>query len=153
MTPILRCATKVALAALLLLPLAARGDHHEKAREWDQERVTAVAEQLADAVNEVYRSVSRLKTGSQFGSGQANAYLRLKDSLRVARSESRHLARSLQDGKGRDETLHAYKRLMTLVRDSRESGRKMFLEKPTLDKVDAANKLLDEIAPYYSGGS
>jgi hypothetical protein len=42
---------------------------------------------------------------------------------------------------------------MTLVRDARESGRKMFLEKPTLDKVDAANKLLDEIAPYYSGGS
>ena len=85
--------------------------------------------------------------------GQADAGVGVQDSVRVARRESRNLAKTLQGGTGRDETSHAYKHLMTLVRDARESGRKMFLEKPTLDKVDAANQLLDEIAPYYSGGS
>ena len=153
MNRILRSANRAAFAALLLLPLAAQADHHEKgqaaAGDWDQAKVTALAEQLSDAVNDVYRSVSRLQTGSGMASGQANAYLRLKDKLRVGRNEARHLAGALGDGKGREETSHAYRRLMTLVRDAREEGRKMFLEKPTLDKVEKANELLQQIAPFY----
>jgi hypothetical protein len=139
-----------AILLVLLLPLAAQGDHHEKSgSDWDQAKVTALAEQLSDSVNDVYRSVSRLQTGSGMASGQANAFLRLKDRLRVARNEARHLAQALGDGKGHEETSHAYRRLMSLVRDAREEGRKMFLEKPTLDKVETANKLLEEIAPFY----
>ena len=157
MTRILHFATRAtfgAFAALLLLPLAAQADHHEgpgAASKWDQAKVTALAEQLSDAVNGVYRSVSRLQTGSGMASGQANAFLRLKDRLRVARNEARHLSQALADGKGHDETSHAYRRLMSLVRDAREEGRKMFIEKPTLDKIDVANKILEEIAPFYPG--
>jgi hypothetical protein len=57
----------------------------------------------------------------------------------------------LQDGKGRDETTSSYRRLMTLVRDARETGRTMFLEQPTLDQIEKANEALDAIAPYYPG--
>jgi hypothetical protein len=150
----LRRFSHFATASLLLVPVVlafeAAADHHEKSTAWDQAKVTDLASQLATSANEIYRSVSRMQTGSELGSGQANSYLRLKDNLRVARNESKHLAKALGDGKGRDETLHTYKRLMTLVRDARETGRSMFIEQPTLDKIGVANGLLDQLDPFYS---
>jgi hypothetical protein len=134
----------------MALALEAKSEHHEKAPSWDQEEVADLASQLATSVNEIYRSVSRKQTGAELGSGQANSFMRLKDNLRVARNESKHLAKALADGKNRDETRHTYKRLMSLVRDARETGRRMFLEKPTLDKVEVANGLLDQLDAYYA---
>ena len=118
---------------------------------WDQAKVSALAQQLAESVGKVQSSVSKLKTGSTVGSGQANAYLRLKDDLRVTRNMSRSLAKQLADGDGRDATASTYRRLMTLVRDVRENGRKMFLAKPTLDEAAHAGEILDQLAPYYAG--
>jgi hypothetical protein len=115
--------------------------------------VTRIAENLADAANDVYRSIVRKRTGAQVGSGQASSFLRLKDRTRLARNETRHLARQLQEGKGRDETLPVYERLMTLVRDIREDARRMFIEEPTLDKIGAAGDLLRQIAPYYDANA
>jgi hypothetical protein len=117
---------------------------------WDQQRVSEIAAQLAESAGLLYREFVKKQTGSQVGSGQANAYMRLKDDLRVARNEAKHLARGLAGGKSRAETEPAYRRLMTLVRDARESGRKMFLEQPILDEVGRANALLDQLAPYYT---
>ena len=138
----------LATLAGLGLALAPTASHAELAK-WDQERVTGIAEKLADAANEVYRSIVRKRTGSQLGSGQASSYMRLKDKARLARNETRHLARRLQDGNARDDTLPVYRRLMTLVRDIREDARRMFLEAPTLDKIATAGDLLRQIAPYY----
>jgi hypothetical protein len=120
-----------------------------KLAAWDQARVTDIATQLAPAINDVFVSVNTLQTGSQVGSGQASAFLRLKDRVRVARNEARHLARQLQDGRGRPETVHTYSRLMTTVRDAREDGRRMFLEAPTMDKIAAAGDLIRQLTPYY----
>jgi hypothetical protein len=116
---------------------------------WNQERVTTIATELAPAINEVYVSVNQSKTGAQVGSGQANAYRRLKDRVRVARTEAKYLATQLQDGKDREETAFTYARLMSLVRDARVDGRKMFIEKPTLDKIAVAGDLLRQLSPYY----
>jgi hypothetical protein len=138
-----RC-TAVALAlVLLVLPTSAL------AAEWDQAKVTNIAEQLSDSINEVYRSIARNRTGASVGSGQSADYLRLKDRLRVARNEARHLATALGDGKGHDETEHAYKRLMSLVRDAREIGQRMFIEVGTQEKADAANAAVEALMPYY----
>ena len=150
MNVMLRClSTLSAIALLLALSAPTRASAAEPQPTWTQETVAALARELATAVSAVYRSVTRTGTGSQVGSGQAQSFMRLKDDLRVARNESRHLANALKNGKGRDETVHAYRRLMTLVRDARESGRRMFLEKPTLDTIQKANQALDAIAPYY----
>jgi len=120
-----------------------------KLATWNQERVTAIANELTPAINDVYVSVTTLQTGSQIGSGQANAFLRLKDRVRVARNESRHLATMLKDGQGRTDTVHSYMRLMTVVRDARTDARKMFLEAPTMDKIAQAADLLRRLSPYY----
>ena len=117
--------------------------------DWDQEKATEIAQEFSDAVNEIYRSVSRRRTGETVGSGQASAFMRIKDRLRLARNESRHLATALGDGKSREETMPVYKRLMSIVRDVREDARKMFLEEPTLNKIGAARELLLQLSPYY----
>jgi hypothetical protein len=140
----------LALAATLALGLTlGSGVGQAELAKWDQERVAALAEQFADAVGGVYQSISRKRTGAQVGSGQASAFMRLRDTLRLARSESRHLSKSLADGKSLEETQPVYRRLMTLIRDAREDGRKMFLEEPTLDQIAKAGDLLRQLSPYY----
>ncbi len=133
-------------AGLLLLGMPVSSAH---AADWDQAKVTEIAEQLSDAVNKVHRSIVRTATGSTIGSGQASSALRLKDRVRVARNDSRHLAKRLQDGRGKDETVHAWKRLMSTVRDARTIGRSMFLEAPTQEKIAKANEILDQLTPFY----
>jgi len=136
----------VTFLSLLVLGFAASPS---RAAEWDQEKVTKIAEQIADAANQVYRSVVRTATGANVGSGQSRNYLRLKDTVRIARNESRHLATALQDGRGAPQTFHVWQRLMSVVRDARDLARRMFLEKPTQEKMAEASRLLNELEPYY----
>ncbi len=141
------CASFAILA--LLLPVAAWG---VEPSPWDQEQVTAHAETFASQMNKLYRGIVRKQTGAQVGSGQSASYLRLKDSLRLGRNEARHLERELQDGKTRDDTYAVFARLMTIVRNSREDARRMFLEQSTLDKIGEARETLRKLAPYYNPG-
>ena len=53
-------------AGLLLLGMPVSSAN---AADWDQAKVTEIAEQLSDAVNKVYRSIVRTSTGSTIGSG------------------------------------------------------------------------------------
>jgi hypothetical protein len=119
------------------------------ATDWDQAKVTLLAEQVADSANQVYRSILRTRTGANIGSGQARNYLQLKDTARLARNESRHLAKALQNGKGEAETFYVWQRLMSVVRDTRELARRMFIEAPTQEKMAHAGKLLADLAHFY----
>jgi hypothetical protein len=141
------------LPALLLLSSAAVAAEPDEgaAPPWDQEKVAALAQQLADAAEKLQREMARQKDPQQVGSGQAAAMLRFRDEIRVARDSSRSLARSLKEGKSREETTPTYRRLMTLVRDARESGRKLFIREPALGYIAEANAALDGLAPYYPG--
>ena len=144
MTPTRRRALQ-GLVALLLLSVSSTAF----GSEWDQAKATKLAGEPAPSVNEVYRSILSTPRGAQVGTGQAANYIRLKDRVRVAKNESKHLAKALEKGGTREETIHAWRRLMSLVRDAREVGRKMYHDAPTLEKIEKANALLDELAPFY----
>lgn len=116
---------------------------------WDQERVTALAQDLAEKAGKVSDAVYRVQLGSTVGSGQAWDYQRLRDRVRLTKNEARHLAAELKNGKGHDETVHTYERLTTLSRDVQEISQRMFLDEPTLNTVAAAGDALRQIAPYY----
>lgn len=136
--------------AVFGLSLPVPADQHETvAPAWDQERVAALAGQLKEAAEGLSRELARRSDQSQVASGQARAMMEFKDEVRVARNESRYLARALADGKSRDETRSAYRRLTTLVRDLRDTGRRLFLQQPALDHIAKANEALDGLAPYY----
>ena len=135
--------------ALTLAATAANPARAEVAATWDQERVTALAEDLAAKSSKVYDAVYRIQLGSTVGSGQAWDYQRLRDRVRLTKNEARQLARQLANGKGHDETIHTYERLTLLSRDVNEIANRMFLDEATLGTVAAAGDALRQITPYY----
>jgi hypothetical protein len=145
-------ATTLALALTLAgsaLGEEATPDSAAPAPAWDQEKVTAFANQLAEAADKLRREIQKQRSQSQVGSGQAHAMLQFRDNIRVARNESRHLARALGEGRNRDETAPVYRRLMTLVRDARDTGRRLMIKSPATEFIAEANTALDGLAPYY----
>jgi len=116
---------------------------------WDQARVTAIAKELSDESKHVYDSFYKMSVRSGRSGGNAHELHQLKDTLRLLRSETRHLASELEKGAGHDETLPIYKRLMELVRDARESIQRIYTEQSLLDAVAKAGDALRRLQPYY----
>ena len=135
-------------AALLTASAAAAQDVGRGLAEWDQARVTAIAEELAKDIDALYQEFYN-QPPSTIGSGQANAFYRLKQLMRRVRTEGRHLAAALKDGKGHDETLPVYEHLMELVRDARVEVQRQFTSEQLLDKAAAAGDALRRLEPYY----
>ncbi len=119
------------------------------AAEWNQEEVTAVAQQLQVATTELYDSFYKQPTQG-IGSGQARAYLELKQQLRRVRQESRHLATSLAKDEGHDETLPIYRNLMEEVRNAQENARRVYTTGPVIEKANVAREALEKLATYYT---
>jgi hypothetical protein len=116
--------------------------------EWDQEKVTTLASDLAGAVKDLRKSF-RDDRAPSIASGQARSRYRLLDLLRLIESESKVLARQLAAGKGRDETLPVFERINEMRRKAAEDARRMFLPQGTVDKIEAAREVLTQLSPYY----
>lgn len=139
-------ATPVA-AVLLTASVAVGQDTGRGLAEWDQQRVTTLAANLAEAVGALYDEFYN-QPGTA-GTGQSGAHYRLKQLLRRVKTEARHLAAAVKDGKGHEETLPIYEHLMEIVRDARIEVQKQFTSGPLLDKAAAVGDALLQIGPYY----
>jgi hypothetical protein len=142
--------TRIALSLTFVLGLVA-APSPAGATEWNQEEVTAVAAKLEQATRELYDSFYKQPTQG-IGSGQARAYQELKQQLRRVRQESRHLAASLTNGEGHDETLPIYRNLMEEVRDAQENARRVFSTGPVIEKANVAREALVKLSSYYTTG-
>ncbi len=119
------------------------------AEEWNQEDATAAAVELREATQALYDSFYKQPTQG-IGSGQARAYLELKQQLRRVRLESRHLANSLEGGEGHDETLPIYRNLMEEVRSAQENARSVYSTSPVVEKANVARAALEKLAAFYA---
>ena len=115
---------------------------------WDQAKVSALAEQLNQAANDLYTTFYK-QPPPQAGGGQSNDYRRLKQTMRRIQAEARELDRALAKGEGREDTVDIYDNLMQLVRDAREDARRVFTTKDVQDRASATRQLLNQISPYY----
>lgn len=115
---------------------------------WNQERVTALAKELVGATDEV-QSQLRSQPSPTVGSGQWASFYRLQQHVRRIRTEARHFASALKEGKGQAETLPIYQGLSEMVNDAAENARKIFVQEPLIDALTSAGSLLNRIAPYY----
>ncbi len=120
-----------------------------QAEQWDQARVTEIAQELAGAVKDLREAVRREVPSTPGRLQQGRAQYALSDALRLLKSETRYLAAQLKDGKGRDETFLVYKRIDSLRQQAAENARKMMILQPTLDRIDAARKIWVQLVPYY----
>jgi hypothetical protein len=134
-------------ASALTLVLAPRPAAADVAK-WDQQRVTAIAAELAQAVDKATVDVSKQK-GSRVDVSRERAFYEFREDMRLAKNSARHLARELQAGKGREETYPTFKRLKTLRNDAAENARRADMPDDTIASITAAGELLNRLRPYY----
>ena len=146
--PGLRALLTLCLLCGLAAWTAQADSHGEQPTAWDQAEATRYAEQLNGHIKKSYDELSRQDRGRR-GAGQSHVYVLVRDRLRVARNESRHLERALKAGGSRDETIHTFDRLMTMIRDARNGAERLYLEAPLIAEIDGARTALRGLAPYY----
>ena len=130
--------------SLLLAPVAVSAE----LPKWDQARVTAIAVELSEAVAKAALEVDKQK-GGRVEIGQERAFYEFREDMRLARNSSRHLAKELQNGKGREETYPTFRRLKTLRNDAAENARRADMPESTLAVITAAGELMSRLRPYY----
>jgi hypothetical protein len=115
---------------------------------WNQERVTKIAVELAEAMSGLYDSVKKIPPPPM--GAQRKSFYDATQSLRRLQTETRHFATELKDGAGYEETLPDYKQIQMLRRDAAESGRTAgVIPNDTLAKVDKARDLMLQLSGYY----
>ncbi len=133
------------LASLAIFFSAAPGLAERAA--WDQERVTQIATDLAEAVEKVLTSAEQdPEQGTVIQERQRQAVIA---DIRSIRSMTSELATRLKRGDGLEETRPFYEQIQTVRRLAREQGRKVLNPESTVEAIVAARELLEKLASYY----
>ena len=137
-----------AVGLALLLPLFGSSAHAQAAAPWDQKQVTAIAVQLERALRDLRVTVRRNPQVSAT-TLQRRTQFEARESLRFLVTTSQRLASQLQAGEGLDATLPTFRRLMMFRRDAERAGRRANIQAPTLERIVAAQTLIDQLMPFY----
>lgn len=130
--------------SLSLMPLGAAAE----LPKWDQARVSAIAKELSEAIAKAALEVDKQK-GSRVDVGKERAFYEFREDMRLAKNTSRHLAKELEGGHGREETYPTFKRMKTLRNDAVENARRADMPDSTVAAITAAGELLNRLHPYY----
>ncbi len=133
----------LAIAGLLFAP-SARGE----LAAWDQAEVARLAQELRTATESLYDTFVKQPTPG-LGSMQSHAFYRLKQMVRLLRIEARHLASSLEEDEGREQTLPTYENLMQLTRSARDEAASVFVAHDIGQRAAAVRGVLNRLGPYY----
>lgn len=133
-------------AALAVGLVYVAGPARAELATWDQERVAKYAKDLVKASNDLEQSLKKI--GIQNFANQ-NAMYQVQDTVGMLHTASRGLARALENGKGRDETMPRYRRIETLRRDAAEEGRRADIPEQVFEKVFQVGGALQRLRPYY----
>jgi hypothetical protein len=142
--PLKPAPTLFAVALALLAPGAAGAD----LAPWDQARATALARELVPAATELYDAFYK-QPQPPSTPRSARDYERLRRDIRLIRQGARGLAADLEHGEGREQTLDAYRSLVSRVRWARERARSVFTTKDVEERAAAFGRILGDLAPFY----
>ena len=144
--------TAIPLRTFLSLTVAATilcGTSNASGEEdpWQQERAAKLARQLADQTDDLRLTIKKAAPGS-IGITRRKRY-RLEEDLRLIRNSSKHLARKLEDGKGREETLATAQRIAAFIRDARVDAMGWTPPEWVESKLDPARNTVSDLAELY----
>lgn len=143
-----------ALASAALSGSGALAEDTGAKKPWDQAAVKALGEKFSKETSKAYTAIySQGSTSGMVGSGETRDFYRLQDKARVIRDEAQHLKSALKDGKGHDQTLPIFERLMVDVRDIRVLGQRMMIQDMTRKRIDAAAETLQKLGEYYDASA
>jgi hypothetical protein len=132
-------------AATLLLAAASPA---APTANWNQERVTKIAHELHEAVDELYRVEYKSPEVSS-GSRGGGTHYQFMDTLRRMRNETRHLASSLKKGATAESTTGSVKQVKVIFEDLVMFARRIELDNPVLNQFAVMEDLIHRITPYY----
>ncbi len=135
------CLTAV-LAILIGAPVALAEEDG-----WDQERAAKLARTLTEQVSDIRRHLRRQAPGTVGATNRSR--FRVEEDLRLLGHTTRHLATRLEQGKGREETRPTARRVGSFLRDIRTHARSAVPSAPMLEKIEAANITIAELAVMY----
>jgi len=143
MRPLARVILGAMLATALFLPAPSRAGRVP----WNQEKVTAIAAELALALE-------KLKAAAERDPEQASVLQERRRQgvlvdLRRLSSLSADLAARLKAGQGLRETEAIYGEIQTVRRQAREAGRDLLNPESTVADIVSARGMLERLAPYY----
>jgi hypothetical protein len=130
-------------AALLLAPALASAQ-----AQWDQEKVTAIAEELAASLKDL-RITLRTEPDQPPGRMHVAQYAARED-VRLLVNTTQRLAAALKEGEGQLETLPIYRRIVDIRRDAEENAKRGDAPAPTRERIEKSREILARLAPYYT---
>jgi hypothetical protein len=134
--------------AVVLGLLAAASAARPELAAWDHARVRALAEDLVQATDALHKTF-RKKEPPPVASLQSHAYYRIRHWVRVLHVESHELARSLERGEEREQTLPIYENLMQLARSARDDAARVLVAHDVSERAAAVRRVLNQLGPYY----
>lgn len=144
-----RTLASILAAAVLLLGCAASTANAEL-EPWDQEKVSALGAELAEAIQAVRQAARNEPTLSDRSNTSGRSTQQYLDTLRQLEQSTRQLATRLGEGQNREQTLALGRRIGSLIRDAQETGRRLMLTKPSFDAIDAAIAVIEQLSPFYT---
>ncbi|MBW2286988.1 MAG: hypothetical protein JRG80_12920 [Deltaproteobacteria bacterium] len=139
-------ALTIATSTSLLAPGTAVAD----LQAWDQEAVSALASDLAEAIKAVRGAALKEPTLRDRSNTTGRSTQQYLDTLKQLEQATRRLATRLGDGEDREKTLNLARRIGTLLRDAQESGRRLMLTQSSFDEIDRAVAVIRQLSPFYT---
>ena len=146
----------IALSLLVALPAVAA--HHEEeapapvATRWDADEVSRLAGALHEQVKEARRSFKREPIYRDPALMKQNAALQFEEVLKALERTARQLSSKAKGSAGPEATNDVVNKLVTLLRDAEEEGRKLRIGQWTNERLVPAMESLNALAPYYGSG-
>ncbi len=132
----------------LTLVLLAAPDARAELAVWNQEKVTAIADEVSQASQALLGALRRQPPRS-VGQPGVREFWRLRDEVQAIVSSSRRLHNALSQGAGMEETYPIYRRLLRTARRADRDTRRIGLGKPVPEKIGATADAIRRIRPFY----
>jgi hypothetical protein len=112
---------------------------------WNQERVTGYAKELANACDELNVAMNQMPIQQ----AKQRVFFQARDDVRMLERASHGLAAALESGDGREATEPRYKRIQLLRRDAEENSRQADMPDALMDKIIPVGVAILKLRPYY----
>ena len=139
----------LAIGLVVLSAPSGAGAEEVEVKAWDQAEVSRLAHELTRQVTKVRNAFRSNPTAGNLANMNQRASKEFSDSLRQIERSSRQLAARVDDGEGREQTQPIARKIGTLLRDANEEARHVMSDAWTDEQVIPAQRLIDELAPYF----
>ena len=141
--------TTAIFSLLLMATILGVSDARADLTKWDQAKVTAAAEELAQAAAVLRDGLRARGAPTTLGQPGRRALFSLREEARVLASTSRRLQRVLADDAGMEETYPTFRRLVRAARRGARELRRIDLGKETQTNVEAVAAGIRRLRPFY----